>query len=187
MRLLPANRRAIAPQHARSIAISRGCLGLCQWKIYSRECTFSGQAYGHSRCCFLWEPLALVQERLERVVFERVRFLDMASKRLPVFVSLILAVRTSSHTTSIFNTVAEPLPAVYVYIATSSSSDVDQLPRRIGYLLLALCGIKIILGRGLDQLEGFAAFFTFPCVELHLTNTMFHIETKVLGERPCSI
>lgn len=148
---------------------------------------FFGQAYVCSRRRFLWEPLALVQQGFERVVFVRVEFLDVASDRLPVFVSLVFAVRTSIHTTSIFNSVAEPLPAVYIHMAASSPSDANQLPCRDRYLLLTFCRIKVILSLSPDQLESFAAFFTFPCVKLHFADAVFDIETKIIGETPCSV
>lgn len=151
-----------------------------------QKAVFSGQEYVSSRLCFLWKPLAFVQELLVgRVEFRG--FLDVASKRLPVLVPPVSAVRTVGRTTVIFNPVTEPFPSVYIHGAASSPSDVDQLPRRSGYLLLAVWGIKVILGLCPDQLESFATLFTFPRVELHFTNTVFHIETKILGKGPSSI
>ena len=141
----------------------------------------------HLRLCIFGKMLAIVQEGLEIVIFGTVEIPDMASQRLSVVVPLVFAVRTRFQTTEIFNPVAEPLPAVHILLATSSPSDIDQLPCRSSYLPLTLLGIEVILGLGPDQLEGFAAFFTLPCVELYLTNTMFHVETKIIGKVPRSI
>ena len=65
-------------------------------------------------------------------------------------------------------------------LAASSPPNDDQLPRRSVYLLLPLRGVKVVLGLGPDELEGFAPFFAFPRVELHSPNAVLHIETKVL-------
>ncbi len=97
-------------------------------------------------------------------------------------VSLVSAVWTSSHATGILDTVAEPFPAVYIRLTTSGLADSDQLPRGSGNLLLAFCSIKILLGLGADQLESFAAFFTFPGVKFHFSKAVLHIEAKVLRE-----
>lgn len=148
---------------------------------------FPVRGYILSRFCLLWKPLALVQERLEPIAFGSVEFLDVALKRGPVFVPLVFAARTIRLTTGIFNTVTEPLPTVYIHMAASSSSDVNQLPRTSVYLLLAVWGIEVLLGPGPDQLESFVAFFTFPRVELHFTDAVFHIETIILSEITRSI
>ena len=88
-------------------------------------------------------------------------------------------------TAGMFNTVTEALPAVYMH--ASSSSDVDRLPRRIGYLLLAVGRIEVFSSLCPDQLESLVALFTFPRVELHVTDAVFHIETITLGEIFCGI